>query len=172
MAKKRNLRIEECMLGSVNLATEGSQENPTSRTDLSYEGLANKKALAMLIGCDNVDAIWDDEGNIQWLGITEIKSRVEIDKCVITFLGQQIGNVRVKKFSFKPISGRQIEIKLQAQVHHTKEELVLIDSWQKKVGVLLIETTQADLFADPEDHDEGEGAGEGKNGTAEESGDN
>lgn len=148
MAKKTNLKMEECRLINVNLAAEGSQENPTSRTDLNYEGIADKKVLAHLLGCATVDGLWNEDGQVLWLGVTYIGSRLEIKDCTMKFLGESIAGVKVKKFEFKPVMNGMIEIKCQAQVHHTPAQLTMIDSWQKKVGVLEIQTTQGDLFAD------------------------
>ncbi len=144
------LRITEAKCTNVNLGCEGSEENPTSRTDLNFEGLAEKSVMAKLLGCDmeKVGPFWNSENQIQFLGITSIASRAELADCSMKFLKATVNNVKVKKFSFTPIGGAMIKIRLQVQVHHTDKQLAMFDKWQKKVDVLEIETNQNDLFAE------------------------
>ncbi len=147
-----SMKITEAKCTNVNLGCEGSEDNPTSRTDLNFEGLAERSVMAKLLGCDfeKVAQFWNSENQIQFLGITAINSRAELTDCSMKFLKNTVNNVKVKKFSFTPIGGAMIKIKLQVQVHHTDKQLAMFDKWQKKVDVLDIETNQADLFTSAE----------------------
>lgn len=145
--KNTNLMIEEAKLTSVNLSTEGNEENPVSRTDLDFSGLADMATFAKLIGSTKTaEAFWDKEGNLEALGITAITSRAEMKDCTMKFFGETVKDVKVKKFRVKPISRHSVQISLQCQVHHTDKQLAMFDKWQRKTDKLEIETTQGDLF--------------------------
>lgn len=140
------IRTLEAKLTNVNLSTEGSEDNPGRRTDLDFDCIAEGAVVGTLAGVDNVEAFWDKEGNIKLLGVNNITSKAELHDCKLEFNSLEIEGCKAKKFSFKPINGRQIKMHVQLQVHHTDEQLVLIDKMQKVTDVLTITATQGDLF--------------------------
>lgn len=143
-----NIEIKtlEAKLTNVNLGTEGSEENPGRRSDLDFDCIAEGATIGTLAGTDNVKAFWDDEGNIRLLGVNNITSKAELHECDMKFGSLVIEGCKAKKFSFKPINGRQIKMHVQVQVHHTDEQLLAIDKMQKKTDVLALTTKQGDLF--------------------------
>lgn len=141
-----DIKADEAKLTNVNLSTEGSDENPTSRTDLDFECLAPASALATLLGINDVKSFWDGEGNLRMMGITKITSRAEMNVATVKFGDLEIDECKAKKFSFKPLNGRQVQLWCQIQVHHTKEQLVKLDAMQKTTHALHIFTKQAGLF--------------------------
>ena len=147
---KINIKAIEAKLTNANLGTEGSDENPTSRTDLDFECLCDGSVVGTLFGTENIGAFWDDEGNIRLLGIKHIPSRAELRGATLVF-GEdddtlEASDCVVKKFFCKPINGRQAIVTLQVQVHHSPEQLTLIDRLQKRTYPLAITTKQEDLF--------------------------
>lgn len=147
---KINIKAIEAKLTHVNLNTEGSEESQVSRTDLDFECLCEASIVGMLFGTDNINAFWDNDGNIRLLGIKHIPSRAELRNATLVF-GEDGDELKVtecaaKNFKAKPINGRQVMVTLQVQVHHTPDQLTHIDRLQKKTFPLHIFTSQDDLF--------------------------
>jgi len=141
-----DIQTIEATLKGVKLNTEGSQDNPTSRTDLSFECLAEGNLVKVLVGCKDTGIFWNKEKQIQLLGVTSITSRAELKNATMEFGGLKIQDVKVRKINFQPINGKQIILNLVIQVHHTGEELMALDKLQMVTNVLKVYSAQDDLF--------------------------
>lgn len=143
-----NINIEaiEAKLKSVRLNTEGSVDNPTSRSDLDFECIAGGDLATTLVGIDVSKIFWDKDDCIKMLGITGIKSRAELKNATMEYAGLVVREVKVRKVEFQPINGRQIILKMQIQVHHTGEELMKFDKLQMTTHPIKVYTAQDDLF--------------------------
>lgn len=142
-----NIETIEAKLKKVKLNTEGSQDNPTSRSDIEFECLAIGDLADTLVGCEVGKSLWDEEGNTRWLGVTAIKSQAELKNATMQFGDLTVEEVKVRKIEFQPINGRQIILKLQVQAHHTGQELLQFDKLQMVTRPLRIFTAQDDLFS-------------------------
>ena len=141
-----DIEVIEAKLLSVKLNTEGSQDNPTSRSDLNFECLAAGKLANTLVGIDVSKIFWDKDDRIKLLGITGIKSRAEMKVATMEYAGLVVQEVKVRNLEFVPINGRQLILKMQVQVHHTGDQLVKFDKLQMTTNSLRVYTSQDDLF--------------------------
>jgi hypothetical protein len=140
----------EAELTNANLKTEGNKAAPVSRTDLNFEMICDGYVIKALSGCEDVGVFWKDDGFVSLLGIEVISSKCVLKDCRMKFGDPDAGavlevvRVKVKSISFKPINGSQVRVWLQAQVHHSPEQLVIIDSLQHKTAPISIETEYED----------------------------
>jgi len=145
---KITIEAVEAKLKKVNLDYEGSADNPTSRSDLKFECLAEGKLADTLLGVDASNFLWDKDNCIRALGITHIKSKMELKNVTMEFGDLKIEGVKVRDVKWEPIGGRQIVINLQVQVIHTGKQLLEFDKLQMTTRPLKLYTTQDDLFTD------------------------
>lgn len=143
---KIDIIAEEAKLTKVKLNTEGSRDNPTSITDLSFECLAGGKLANTFVGVDVSKIFWDKDGCIKLLGITNIESMAELKNATMKFAEVEVQDVKVTNLKFKPTNGYQMIFKLQVQVRHTPEQLVAFDRLQMTTNPLRLYTAQEDLF--------------------------
>ncbi len=140
------IHADEATLSNVNLGNEGSKEEPTSRTDLDFDGESGAGLLGTLLGVENVSPFWDEEGYALLLGVDKIVSKALMQHAKMEFGGLAIEDCTVKKFSCKPLNGRRTRFHCQVQVRHTPEQLTMIDALQLKTYKLALTTKTADLF--------------------------
>lgn len=145
---KINIEALEATLKTLTLKTEGSEDNPTTRSDISFECICEGKLADTLVGC-NVDRFfWDKDKNIRLLGIENIESMAELKNATMEFGELKVEDVKVRKLKFQPINGKQLILKIKIQVHHTGEQLMMLDKLLMTKHPLKIYTSQDDLFSD------------------------
>ena len=136
----------EATLKKLSLITEGSQDNPTTRCDLTFECICDGKLANTLVACDVSSFLWDKDGQIRLLGVTNIESRAELKNATMEFETLETKEVKVRKIKFQPINGKQLLMTLNVQVHHTGEQLMKLDELLMMTHELKIYTAQDDLF--------------------------
>lgn len=144
-----DIQTMEGTLTKVKLNTEGSHDNPTSRSDLTFECLAEGKLVETLVGCKKAKSFyWNKDKQIIQLGIKAVHSEAKLKNATMEFADLKIEDVKVGGIKFQPVNGEQIILTLEVHVYHTGQQLMQFDKLQMTTHQFRIYSAQDDLFPD------------------------
>lgn len=170
-AETKSIKIisENAQLKHINQRHEGSGEEPILALDLKFECIVRGDLLQALCGSETNPDLWNEDGSVKYLGITNFTSRAELKECDFEFgdlieTPIQISGVKANKFTFTPVGGHAVKLSLRVQLRPTDAELLALTHATKKtcqmsivsqVGVLMNdEKTDPDLLEDQESDEE------------------
>lgn len=158
--EKKVIRIssESAQLKHINHRTEGAKENPTRALDLKFTCIVGSDLLKALCGSEEIPSLWNDDGSVKYLGITEFTSRAQLKECTFEFgdlvtAPIHLEGVKVNKFKFNPVGGRGLELTLRVQVAPSDAELIALSHAVLTTAKLNIECELGVIMDDGKEKD-------------------
>lgn len=111
-------------LNHINIRKEGPEEQPETAVDLKIKCEAPGTILTDLLGADEQPEFWrnNDERDVLYTGLSEVKTWGVFDRHDLTYAGLHFRSVKLHKFSFKPVAGRQVELEFSVAIHEPTEQ--------------------------------------------------
>lgn len=152
---------ESAQLQHINHRTEGNKEAPVRALDLKFKCVVPSALLQTLCGSDDVPPLWNSDGSLRYVGLTNFNHRAILKDCKFEFgdIVQKpikLAGVKAKGFVFNLAQGNALQLTFKVQISNpTDAELLELSHAILLTAQLLIECEFGIVLGDDKDEDQG-----------------